>query len=58
MRTKLLVIRICLLSLAIPGFATLASDAQTIELNQNVVGFAPGAYYKVEISTSGTLSVS
>jgi hypothetical protein len=43
--------------LAIPGFATLPSDAQTIELDQNVVGFAPGAYYKIEISTPGTLAV-
>jgi hypothetical protein len=57
MRTKLLVIGICLLSLAIPGFATLPSDAQTIELDQNVVGFAPGAYYTIEISTPGTLAV-
>jgi hypothetical protein len=57
MRTELLVVGICLLSLAIPGFATLPSDAQTIELDQNVVGFAPGAYYKIEISTPGTLAV-
>jgi hypothetical protein len=57
MRTKLLVIGICLLSLAIPGFATLPNDAQTIELDRNVVGFAPGAYYKIEISTPGTLAV-
>ncbi len=57
MRTKLLVIGICLLSLAIPGFATLPNDAQTIELDQNVVGLAPGAYYKIEISTPGTLAV-
>jgi len=57
MRTELLVVGICLLSLAIPRIATLPSDAQTIELDQNVVGFAPGAYYKIEISTPGTLAV-
>jgi hypothetical protein len=57
MRTELSVVGICLLSLVIPGFATLPSDAQIIELGQNVVGYAPGAYYKLEISTPGTLAV-
>jgi hypothetical protein len=57
MRTELSVVGICLLSLVIPGSATLPSDAQIIELDQNVVGYAPGAYYKLEISTPGTLTV-
>ncbi|MDQ1261134.1 MAG: hypothetical protein QG575_315 [Euryarchaeota archaeon] len=57
MRIELLVICICLISLATPGLATLPSDAQVISLDQSVVGYAPGAYYKVDISEPATLQV-
>ena len=57
MRIGLLVFGICLIWLATPGFATLPSDAQIIGLDQSVVGYAPGAYYRVEISTPATLQV-
>ena len=57
MRIELLVFGICLISLATPGLATLPSDAQVISLDQSVVGYAPGAYYKVEISEPATLQV-
>lgn len=53
----MLVFGICLLSLVISGIATVPSDAPAIGLGQEVVGFAPGAYYKIDISTTGTLSV-
>jgi hypothetical protein len=55
MRIELL--GICLLFLAAPGFATLPSDAQIIGLDESVVGYAPGAYYKVEISEPATVQV-
>ncbi len=57
MRIELLVFGICLISLAAPGYATLPSDAQVINLDESVVGYAPGAYYKVEISSPATLQV-
>lgn len=57
MRIGLLVFGICLISLATPGFATLPSDAQIISLDQSVMGYAPGAYYKVELTTPATLQV-
>jgi hypothetical protein len=57
MRIELLVFGICLIWLASPGFATLPSDAQIIGLDESVMGYAPGAYYKVEITTPATLQV-
>jgi len=39
------------------GLASLPSDAQTIGLDQMVEGWAPGAYYKVQVPSPGTLSV-
>jgi hypothetical protein len=57
MRYTWLVVGLCLLFLALSGSATVPSDAQAIELGQSVEGIAPGAYYKVEVSTPGTLSV-
>jgi hypothetical protein len=57
MRTAWLVIGLCLLALALNGCASVPSEAKVIELDQSVVDFAPGAYYKVEVSTPGTLAV-
>jgi len=57
MRTAWLVIGLCLLALALNGYASVPSDAKVIGLDQRVVDFAPGAYYKVEVSTPGTLAV-
>jgi hypothetical protein len=57
MRIELLVFGICLTALATPGLATLPSDAQAINLDERVTGYAPGAYYKVEISEPATLQV-
>lgn len=51
-----LVIGIVLL-LSIYGSATVPSDAQVIGLDQRVEGSAPGAYYKVQVPSPGTLSV-
>jgi hypothetical protein len=51
-----LVIGIGLL-LSICGSASVPSDAQTIGLDQTVTGMAPGAYYKVNVPSPGTLSV-
>jgi hypothetical protein len=45
------------MALAAPGLATLPSDAQVINLDESVTGYAPGAYYKVEISEPATLQV-
>jgi hypothetical protein len=58
MRIELLIFGICLIWLATPGFATLPSDAQIIGLDESVIGYAPGAYYKVEITTPATLQVN
>jgi hypothetical protein len=41
----------------IQGSATLPSDAQVIDFGQTVTGSAPGAYYKVDVPSPGTLSV-
>ncbi|OPY54811.1 MAG: hypothetical protein A4E49_00822 [Methanosaeta sp. PtaU1.Bin112] len=57
MRIELLVLGICLMALVAPGLATLPSDAQVINLDENVSGYAPGAYYRVEISEPATLQV-
>ena len=57
MRIELLVLGICLMALATPGLATLPSDAQIINLDESVTGYAPGAYYKVEISEPANLQV-
>jgi hypothetical protein len=57
MRIELLVFGICLIWLATPGSATLPSDAQIIGLDQSVMGYAPGAYYKVEVTEPATLQV-
>jgi hypothetical protein len=57
MRTALLVIGLCLLALALNGYASVPSEAKVIELDQSVTDFAPGAYYKVDVSTPGTLAV-
>ena len=57
MRTAWLVIGLCLLVLALNGYASVPSDAKLIELDQSVTDLAPGAYYKVQVSTPGTLAV-
>lgn len=57
MRIELLALGICLMALATPGLATLPSDAQVINLDESVTGYAPGAYYKVEITEPATLQV-
>lgn len=57
MRFIWLVICLSLFPLVICGSASVPNDANPIELDQRVVDFAPGAYYKVEISSAGTLSV-
>jgi len=57
MRPIWLVIGLCLLPLVLCGSASVPSDAAAIELDQSVVDYAPGAYYKVEVPTPGTLAV-
>jgi hypothetical protein len=58
MRSIWLVVGLCLLSLALCGSATVPWDIATeIGLDQSVVDYAPGAYYKVDVPTPGTLSV-
>jgi hypothetical protein len=57
MRTTWLVIGLCLLPLVLCGSASVPSDAKVIQLDQSVEDYAPGAYYKVEVSTPGTLAV-
>jgi hypothetical protein len=57
MRTAWIVIGLCLLALPLNGYASVPSDAKVIELDQSVEDFAPGAYYKVEVSSPGTLAV-
>jgi hypothetical protein len=44
------------LLLSIYGSASLPSDAQIIGLDQRVEGYAPRAYYKVQVPSPGTLS--
>jgi hypothetical protein len=58
MRTAWLVIGLCLLVLALNGYASVPSGAKVIELDQSVTDLAPGAYYKVQVSTPGTLAVA
>jgi hypothetical protein len=58
MRTIWLMIGLCLLSLFTCGSGHIPSDAKTIELDQSVVDYAPGAYYTVEVPTPGTLAVT
>lgn len=57
MRIAWPVIGISLLLLATCGSASVPMDAKVIELDKKVVDFAPGAYYKVDISAAGTLAV-
>jgi hypothetical protein len=57
MKTTWLVFGLCLLLPVLCGSATVPSEAKVIELDQRVVDYAPGAYYKVEVSTPGTLAV-
>ena len=57
MRTAWIVIGLYLLALALNGYASVPSEAKVIELDQSVTDFAPGAYYKVDVSTPGTLAV-
>jgi hypothetical protein len=57
MRTAWIVIGLYLLALTLNGYASVPTDAKVIELDQKVVDFAPGAYYKVEVSAPGTLVV-
>jgi len=45
------------LSASMHGLASLPSDAQTIGLDQMAEGWAPGAYYKVQVPSPGTLSI-
>jgi hypothetical protein len=58
MRTAWLVIGLCLFGLALNGYASVPSGAKVIELDQSVTDLAPGAYYKVQVSTPGTLAVA
>jgi hypothetical protein len=57
MRIVWLIISLCLLPSVLCGSASVPTDAKAIELDQRVVDFAPGAYYKAEIPTTGTLAV-
>jgi hypothetical protein len=57
MRYAWLAVGLCLLFLGLSGSATVPSDVEVIELGQSAEGIAPGAYYKVDVPTPGTLSV-
>ena len=57
MRNTWLAVGFCLLLPVLCGSATVPSEAKVIELDQSVTDFAPGAYYRVEVSTPGTLAV-
>lgn len=57
MRPIWLIVGLCFLPLVLCGSASVPSDAKAIELDQRVEDFAPGAYYKVEVPTPGTLAV-
>lgn len=55
-RPVLLILGLLILQ-ALQASATLPEDAQTIALDESVEGFAPGAYYKLELTETGTLAV-